>query len=71
MSWFILQKVHLLYDHFHLLKLLRISMVQCIANEGLPLVNQAMDVANDQVQYLDPSFFNPINFACTYLKILL
>ena len=46
-------------------------MVQCVANEGLPLVNQAMDVANDQVQYLDPSFFNPINFACTYLKILL
>ncbi|CBI40799.3 unnamed protein product, partial [Vitis vinifera] len=23
-------------------------MVQCVANEGLPLVNQAMDVANDQ-----------------------
>ncbi|KAL6325833.1 hypothetical protein AAG906_026662 [Vitis piasezkii] len=35
-------------------------MVQCVTNEGLPLVNQAIDAANNQVQYLDPSFFNPL-----------
>ena len=64
-----LKKEHMLYDHFDLHKLLRISMMQCVTNEGLVLVNQVIDAANNLVQYLDPSFFNPINFSCTYLNI--
>ena len=48
-NWFIIQKEHLLYDHFDLLKLLRISMVQRVTDEGLALVNQIINAVNNQV----------------------
>ncbi|RVW54547.1 Cullin-1 [Vitis vinifera] len=38
-----------------------------VSDEGLALVNQAIDAANNQVQYLDPSSFNPI--ACNSLDL--
>lgn len=37
-------------------------MVQHITDEGLALVSQAIEAANTQVQHLDLSSFNPVNF---------